>query len=170
MDIKQNVRVVGNVSVGGTFSATTFDENTIRNIKSALESEFIEKFFPIGTIYLQYGGSATPPAMFGGTWEKMEDTFLFGASATAQEGSQGGSATHTLSVSQLPSHSHESPNGENFIVYSDGSGSPPSGTTNANVYYRVDTNAGNRTALEGGDEPFPIIPPYTAVSIWRRIA
>lgn len=57
--------------------------------------------YPVGSIYQSM--SATSPADFiGGTWTKIK-TFLYGAD-TAQE--TGGEATHTLTVDEMPNHSH----------------------------------------------------------------
>ena len=58
--------------------------------------------YPVGSIYQSM--SATSPADFvGGTWTKIK-TFLYGADSAHQTG---GEATHTLTVDEMPSHTHD---------------------------------------------------------------
>ena len=49
--------------------------------------------------------STDPGVLFGGTWERIQDAFLLGAGSHAA-GSTGGSETVTLTVDQIPTHSH----------------------------------------------------------------
>lgn len=42
---------------------------------------------------------------YGGTWEQITNRFLY-ASGTYAVGSEGGEATHTLTSSEMPSHTH----------------------------------------------------------------
>lgn len=49
----------------------------------------------------------TSPASFiGGTWERVEGEFIIGASSAYPVGTTGGSATHTQTTAEMPSHSH----------------------------------------------------------------
>lgn len=65
------------------------------------------KSYPIGSIY-QSTSSATPGSLFGGTWERIKDVFLLSAGDTYHAGSTGGEATHTLTISEMPAHAHDS--------------------------------------------------------------
>ena len=54
----------------------------------------------------------TSPASFiGGTWERIEGEFIIGASSAYPVGTTGGSATHTQTVAEMPSHSHSGSTG-----------------------------------------------------------
>ena len=54
----------------------------------------------------------TSPASFiGGTWERVEGEFIMGASSAYPVGTTGGSATHTQTVTEMPSHSHSGSTG-----------------------------------------------------------
>ena len=54
----------------------------------------------------------TSPASFiGGTWERIEGEFIMGASSAYPVGTTGGSATHTQTVAEMPSHSHSGSTG-----------------------------------------------------------
>lgn len=54
----------------------------------------------------------TSPASFiGGTWERIEGEFIMGASSAYPVGTTGGSATHTQTVAEMPSHKHSGSTG-----------------------------------------------------------
>ena len=54
----------------------------------------------------------TSPASFiGGTWERVEGEFIIGASSAYPVGTTGGSATHTQTTAEMPSHSHSGSTG-----------------------------------------------------------
>lgn len=54
----------------------------------------------------------TSPASFiGGTWERVEGKFIMGASSAYPVGTTGGSATHTQTVAEMPSHNHSGSTG-----------------------------------------------------------
>lgn len=54
----------------------------------------------------------TSPASFiGGTWERVEGEFIMGASSAFPVGTTGGSATHTQTVAEMPSHNHSGSTG-----------------------------------------------------------
>lgn len=64
---------------------------------------------PVGSIYLSLT-TDNPTNLFGGTWERIKDTFLLAAGDTYALGGTGGSATHlhetqghTLTSNEIPS-------------------------------------------------------------------
>ena len=57
--------------------------------------------YPVGSIY-QSMDATSPVDFIGGTWTKIK-TFLYGADTAKQTG---GEATHTLTVNEMPAHSH----------------------------------------------------------------
>ena len=57
---------------------------------------------PVGAIYLSTA-STSPASLFGGSWSQITSRFLY---ATTSSNWTGGSNTHTLSVSEMPSHTH----------------------------------------------------------------
>lgn len=52
--------------------------------------ELLDLIYPVGSIYLSMS-SASPADLFGGTWERIKDTFLLGAGDAYAAGSTGGS-------------------------------------------------------------------------------
>ena len=68
-------------------------------------SSTIDKIYPVGSIYAS-SNSTSPATLFGGTWERIKDSFLLSSGDTYTVGSTGGNANTTLVVDNLPSHSH----------------------------------------------------------------
>ena len=55
--------------------------------------------------------STSPASFIGGTWERIEGEFIMGASDAYPAGTTGGSATHTQTVAEMPSHNHSGSTG-----------------------------------------------------------
>lgn len=83
-------------------TAKTVYEYTRRYVEP---TDLVNLVYPVGSIYMSVN-SANPGSLFGGTWEKLEDRFLLGASSTYPVGEKKGSATHTLIESEMPKHTH----------------------------------------------------------------
>ena len=102
-------------------------------------------------------------AIYGGTtWVKIEGQFLLGASATHAVNSTGGEETHTLTINEMPSHTHGANNGATTFV---NGGS-----------YDIAQTAGSRNysylslGYTGGGQAHNNMPPYKTVYIWERTA
>jgi len=102
-----------------------------------------------------------PGTFIGGTWEQIKDRFLLAAGNTYAAGSTGGEAQHTLTVDEMPAHSHLT-----GISYSD-TGSYVSGVQSAVVHFEYD---GRPTSNTGGNQPHNNMPPYIVVYMWQRTA
>ena len=72
---------------------------------STLKSCIISLFYPVGSIFMSTN-STSPEEIFGGTWEKINGKFLFAEDSTHLAGTTGGESSHTLTLSELPLHSH----------------------------------------------------------------
>lgn len=76
---------------------------------------------PVGSYY--WSSEASDPAtLFGGTWERVKDRFLYAVGDGSAAGDTGGEATHTLSYSEMPYHSHHVRIYTNVADMSKGSG------------------------------------------------
>ena len=71
----------------------------------AFQANLINLVYPVGSIYMS-ANNVSPATFLGGTWEQIKDKFLLTSGDTYSAGSTGGSATHTLTTEQLPSHNH----------------------------------------------------------------
>lgn len=61
--------------------------------------------YPVGSYYMS-SNSTSPAVLFGGTWTQIQNRFIFAAGSGYSVNSTGGSATKTLSVANMPAHSH----------------------------------------------------------------
>ncbi len=138
--------------------------------------------YPIGSIYTSVE-STSPAELFGGTWTQIKDRFILACGDTYTNGAMGGASTHTLTVNEMPSHSHT----ENITYYSTSSGigwdqqmiAYTSATSTASGVYpktafATETNQANRTAVRtganGSGQAHNNMPPYLAVYMWKRTA
>ena len=64
--------------------------------------------YPVGSIYMNVT-NLNPATIFGGTWEEIQGRFLLGRSASHAVGQTAGAETVTLTVGQLPAHTHTGP-------------------------------------------------------------
>lgn len=83
------------------------------------------KLYPIGSVYISFN-STDPSTLFGGTWQRLKDTFLLVNGDSYAPNTTGGSATKTIAVSNMPSHNHS--------VSSSGSHTHSATTSNAGTH------------------------------------
>ena len=63
------------------------------------------KLYPVGSVYISFN-STDPSTLFGGTWQRLKDTFLLANGDSYAPNTSGGSATKTIGENNLPSHTH----------------------------------------------------------------
>jgi microcystin-dependent protein len=151
--------------------------------KSKLERSHIGQIIMSTTLNTQ----AKVIELYGGTsWTKIEGRFLLGASSSYPVNATGGEATHTLTIDEMPSHTHSGNTGTgytNFMRVVDTSGTTHeantvSGYSSGGYEDVTDTSifpGGNHwhsftTESTGGGQPHNNMPPYKAVYIWERTA
>ena len=79
--------------------------------------------YPVGSIY-QSMNATSPASSIGGTWTQLK-TFLYGADTAKKTG---GEATHTLTIGEMPSHSHSIDKTKQRMLYNEKTGG-------ANIYF-----------------------------------
>lgn len=155
------------------------DNTTLEDFVNDLDLR-VTGIYPVGSVYQSFEDTS-PASMFGGEWEKLENTFLYG-SGTKSVGATGGEENHQLTVAEL-SNVKGSFRLCNFITTRNNSDSPieyADGVfTRTYDYYMAQTIAGDipqgnryRTVNMnfGGDRPHNNMPPYTVINIWKRVA
>ena len=185
-EFKKTVGVTGNATVGGTLGVTggtTMSGSLSVTGNASLNSALIvggntsitgtltvggktllNYIYPVGSIYMSVN-STSPANLFGGTWERLKDRFLLASGDTYSNGATGGAATHTLSVSEIPSHNHS------YGVYDASSTNTMAVNHMAAYCGKVASTAwGSNTLYTGGGSAHNNMPPYLAVYMWKRTA
>ena len=111
------VHLTGNETVAGTktFSATPKAKTPAASDNSTFvaTTEWVKALIaatllaahPVGSYYITEG-TESPETLFGGKWEQVRDRVLIGAGNSYAVKSQGGRDTVTLTISELPAHTH----------------------------------------------------------------
>lgn len=82
------------------------DGSRTDQLLTAIRTLMLGSLYQVGDIYLSMNAD-DPSKRFGGTWERISGYFLIGADGQAfKAGSAGGSATKSLTLENMPSHSH----------------------------------------------------------------
>jgi hypothetical protein len=146
-------------SYGQTFSAI----NTI--------TDYINRLYPVGTIYLTIDTAFDPNSRFVGVWTKTGEgkvpigagtfTPVDDSSRTFVVGeTQNGKYSHTLIENEMPSHNHYM--GSNTTAGTT-TQAPSLSTSNNSV-----TNNAVYTASTGGGSPHNNVQPYFVIIFWKR--
>lgn len=135
---------------------------TSGGVYTAILNAVRDAAYPVGSIYMSVN-SSDPSTLFGGTWERIQDRFLLAAGTTYAAGATDGEATHTLTVQEMPSHTHnvDSTTGSP-VAYVPGGGGDIGGSGK---------NIATKPILAaGGGKAHNNMPPYLAVYVWKRTA
>lgn len=162
------------ISFGGIADETSKFQTQFKDKANFERGLYINgnSLYPIGSIYISTD-ETSPAEIFGGTWERIKDTFLLAAGDTYEAGETGGSATHTLTTDEMPKHSHiirsgDGGNAQVVGVYN----TPASGYTSYYLKYSLTgaTSPVLNNSETGGGQPHNNMPPFLAVYIWRKVA
>lgn len=127
--------------------------------------DILQAVYPVGSIYINASVSTDPATLLGfGTWEQFgQGRVLVGQDSTQPEfdtlGETGGEKTHTLTIDEMPAHTH------GYFNHENGS---------CNYYmeqnYSAGTETNQTTDPTGGGLPHNNLQPYIVVYMWKRIA
>ena len=147
----------------------TINQNLI--VKGSLTADSVitqKKNEPIGSIIMGTGNNfatqAAVQAIYNGTWEQIKDVFLLAAGDNYIAGSTGGEATHTLTVDEMPKHSHNLPVDKQYGE------ATTTERDRINLTSGIAYNNGYASNDTGANQPHNNMPPYLTVYMWRRIA
>ena len=126
-------------------------------------TSLIDLVYPVGAVYISMN-QTSPQTLFGGTWKQIQGRFLIGAGTAYPAGSTGGEATHTLTASEIPDHSHS-------FKYT--GQSVTTGVNSIRLYQaapnQYNAYSGGQSSNCGG-QAHNNLPPYMAVYMWTRTA
>ena len=144
------------------------------SLQTALDN-LIDYIYPIGSVYISVN-EVSPSILFGGTWEKIKDTFLLAAGDYSSAGETGGEAYVALTQNEIPNYkigflpqavmgnhgnwtnngikaASQTRDGRNTVTATSGTSDPQWG-------YDIYT--------DGGGQAHNNIPPFLSVNIWKR--
>lgn len=142
-------------------TSTPINPTNLNHIEDGI-TDLYNAIFPVGQIVIK-GDNEDYSNWLGFTWERTAvGKVLVGIDSTDTDfntiGKTGGEKTHTLTVGEMPKHSHSA------LVGGDGDKYASPFVTNGNNLYYVPTNeAGNNQAHNN-------LQPYQVVAYWKRIA
>mgnify|MGYP000945675314 FL=1 len=124
-----------------------------------------QALYPIGSYYINETDGTNPGALLGfGTWVAVANRMIVGkgSGTFATAGATGGEETHTLTIAEMPSHSHR----QKVVA---NSGNP----VDTRCDFVSDTNGteydqGVYSYPEGGGGAHNNMPPYIVAHIWKR--
>ena len=143
-----------NLTVSGT---VTIGSNTATTLQAV---------YPVGSIYINAAVTTNPGTLLGfGTWAAFgTGRVIVGYNASDSDfdalQETGGVKTHTLTTSEMPSHTH------NIVTYTE-TGSPDG---NVGGDSSSSTVGSQNTASTGGGAAHTNVQPYIVAYMWRRTA
>lgn len=163
--------------IGNLLDLKTNDKT---NLVAAINEVIMNATHPIGSVYLSFD-STDPSKLFGGTWEGITGVssadeaprFLYVTNPDSEikAGTKGGSDKVKLTTAELPAHTHSIGQQNGGTVSSWSSNAGPGSVWNV-VANGAISSPGNTLVAKsvGGGKEFSIVPPYTVVYGWKRVA
>ena len=156
-------------SSASTVAATTVTASSHVNTTSGQfqvnGTNIFDLIYPIGSIYINANTSANPATYLGiGTWVRYgEGRVIVGQNSSESEfdtlNETGGAKTHTLSVSELPAHTHTI----NFTAQGDAFGGTPAMSVQSGGLTKTTSSTGSGSAHNN-------LQPYIVAYVWKRSA
>ena len=166
-----NASTLGGVRLSDSTSSTSSTNGGIAATPAAVKAAIAEAklaAWPIGSIYMSVS-STSPATLFGGTWERISERFLLGASSSYPAGGTGGEFTHKLTQSELPNYSLSVTNGSNVIRSKTGNSADAYVQTQSGGWGIPNWESKTVTVASGGSgEAHNNMPPYLVVYMWKR--
>lgn len=118
--------------------------------------------YPVGAVYISVN-NISPAILFGGTWDKIEETFLWATNGTADTGTTApngqGAKTVTLTQNEIPAHTHNIGSLNRYVTSGSAAGAVGEGAGNTQNYH---------TSSTGDGAAHNNMPPYMKVYMWKR--
>lgn len=134
-------------------------------LKNETENIYPIPSFPVGAIF-KTTQATSPAALFGGIWTQIKDVFLYASSENYPAKTIGGKAKVTLSIEEMPAHTHTT-----YSRTGNGTGTEgPNGSTGVSDSYTLYSSTTTiSTQSKGGGQAHENMPPYKTVYMWKKV-
>ena len=155
-------------------AANAENAEVAEGLTDAVISALMLKMYPVGAIYASTV-STNPGTLFGGTWEALPAGRVLLAQGTSSwgttyaAGSQGGEATHTLTIGEMPSHNHAPVNTSLRFTLNQPTSSD-SVARRDNLGDIDSITECSTTSNTGSGSPHSLMQPYISVYFWKRVS
>jgi hypothetical protein len=154
-------------AASGTDTTQVATTSFVKTAIAAIPAVDLTSVYPIGSVYMNATSGTNPVTllgMTGTTWVEFgEGRMLLGENSSHANGSTGGSETHTLTIAEMPAHTHSLVNGRGK------DGTTYSGKVDYHGRGGV-VSPSSATNSTGGGTAFNIMNPYITVYMWKRTA
>ena len=192
-----SIKIEGGGAAENIIKAGTSNQLLYNDKEVILKENFLNLVYPVGSIYWS-SKNTNPGTLFGGTWVRIKDKFLWAMGDSDTLNSTGGKKTHTLTIDEMPSHTHIFRGIKNTVSVSGGNhrhpynyreiggGSSPMGGTRATAFplgyteysgdlsmsgeFTPNGNIDNTGGINGITQPHNNMPPYIVKYCWERTA
>ena len=180
---------------GSIVDTTNITDKTTNTYSARLIEEqlgnLLLRVYPIGSYYWSENNT-DPSELFGGTWERVKDKFLYALGDDGAAGDEGGASSVTLTKANLPNYTlysaahshllfHNSDSGDRHDLNNTATATVACWTGSNNTYYIGTASSGRAQVCRssdttitvnsgGSDTPFSILPPYVKAYCWKRIS
>lgn len=164
-----------NADIAKRNKVTAGDMNEIKQVVNSLAN----LFFPIKKVVI-FNDNDDHSNYLGFTWERIASgKMLVGIDSADTDfntiGKTGGEKEHTLTINEMPAHSHKLQGNTNVVF--DESSTYPYLLASAKRGYAIGDNVVfgdgytiNDTTKTGGGQSHNNMPPYQVVALWQRIS
>lgn len=169
----KSTNVIDNLTSTSTTDALSANmgkelNDKINKIGGIDKSQLLDLVYPIGSLYMSMNGT-NPKDLFGGTWERIKDRFIYANGDSTASGTLGGSTVHNHGL------------GSGFTAMNVGDGGiqyqeKQVGGWGTNAAMNVGTSYDSYQtkswgiSLGGATDNGNNIPPYITAYIWKRTA
>lgn len=155
---EDKVALYENADIANVNKVTAGDMNEIKQVVNSLAN----LFFPIKKVVI-FNDNDDHSNYLGFTWKRIASgKMLVGIDSADTDfntiGKTGGEKTHTLTIDEIPSHSHNTYYGPSGNVYA--------GTTTTKTASPRD----DLITYTGGGQAHNNMPPYQVVALWQRVS
>jgi hypothetical protein len=136
--------------------------------KGINKEQLLDMVYPIGSLYMSMN-ETNPSELFGGSWERIKDRFIYANGDTTTSGTLGGSTTHNHGLGAGFAALNVGGGGIQYYEKEVGAWGTNAAINLATSYQSYQTKSWG-VGLGGSTDNANIMPPYITAYVWKRTA